>query len=220
MLLFPLLLLIFLTCCKLSASSLFDSEVIVHLDSRAAKSEREPSVRIISFCIDCPSPAEEGSLIYGLISKHAAGDPDNSWLITGPLVYSVPNLADSDKIINTNQLFGRIALVDRGKVPLHEKIRRMQNVGASAVIIADDGQCDDFFVSCGPRAGSALEGGFAAYDDYEIWSRLSIPTYLISKSTADRLRTLMSLSQQFVRGIGIQQINRIPSLSSERPRDL
>ena len=197
-----------------------ESEVVVHLDSRSKKRDsfdRSGSVKIISFCVDCPSPAEEGSIIYGLVSKHLVDRPDHAWLVTSSIVYSVPNLADRDKLINPEQLFGRIALVDRGKVPLHEKIRRMQNAGATAVIIADDGQCDELFLSCGPRAGSVREGGFAAHDDAETWSSLTIPAYLITKSTADRLRNHMSLTQENVRGLGVQFFSSRNSLISSKP---
>jgi hypothetical protein len=132
-------------------------------------------------------------------------------------------LADFDKIINPEQLYGRVALVDRGKVPLHEKVRRMQKAGAAAVIIADDGQCDDEFLTCGPRAGSVKEGGFAAYDDYEVWSTLTIPAYLITQSTADRLKSLMSLTQETVRGLGVQSFssrNTLSGSSQTRPAPL
>ena len=200
-----------------------EPQVIIHLDSRNRKRDlidRAGAVKIVSFCVECPSPAEEGSIAYGLVSAHQAAHSGQTWSVTGAVVYSIPNLADRDKIINTEQLYGQIALVDRGKVPLHEKVRRMQNAGALAVIIADDGQCDELFLSCGPRAGSVNEGGFAAYDDYEVWSSLAIPAYLVTSPTAERLRKLMSLTQENVRGIGMQFLSQRSTLSSPRKREL
>jgi len=188
---------------QLLLTATFGKELLLSLDSRR---EHGRVVKLISFCVDCPNPGDEGSVIYGLLSRHAAMNPSASWRVLGSLVYCIPNLANSDKILNSNQLFDRIALVDRGEVPLHEKVRRMQNVGALAVIIADDGQCDENFHSCGPRAGSVFDGGFAAFDNDEVWASLTIPAYLVTKATADRLRSLMDLTQETVRGLGAQWI--------------
>lgn len=193
-----------------------EPQVIVHLDSRNTRHDKDGPVRMISYCLGCPSPADEGSLLYGLLSWHAVATRQ-VFSISGALIYSVPNLADSDKIINTSQLADRVALVDRGKVPLHEKVRRMQQAGASAVIIADDGQCDESFLFCGPRAGSSREGGFAAYDDEYIWAAITIPVYLISASSAAHLRQLMPLTEVNVRGRGLQKItNRLSGVSATR----
>lgn len=195
------------------------AQVVVHLDSRNFKHDKDGPMRMISFCLGCPSPAEEGSLIYGLLSWHAVANR-HTFSVTGALIYCVPNLADSDKILNTDQLLDHVALVDRGKVPLHEKVRRMQQVGAAAVIIADDGQCDESFLFCGARAGSSREGGFAAYDGDDIWAGLTIPVYLVSASSAAHLRKLMPLTAVEVRGMGSQLIANRNSLSSQPRRDL
>lgn len=180
--------------------------MIVHLDSRNSRHDKDAPVRMISYCLGCPSPAEEGSLLYGLLSWHTVASKQ-VFSVSGALIYCVPNLADSDKIINTSQLADRVALVDRGKVPLHEKVRRMQQAGASAVIIADDGQCDESFLFCGARAGSSREGGFAAYDDEDVWAAITIPVYLISASSAAHLRRLMPITEVNVRGSGLQRIS-------------
>ena len=193
-------------------------QLLMHLDSNNAKNnERNGPVRLISFCVGCPSPEEEGSLMTGLLPWHIVAN-QHTFSVTGPLVYSVPNLADSDKIINDNQLVDRIALVDRGKVPLHEKVRRMQNVGAAAVIIADDSQCDEAFLFCGPRAGSSREGGFACHDNEDVWETLTIPVYLITATSAAHLRKLMHLTEVEVRGMGVQLISDRNSLSSPPQR--
>ena len=41
----------------------------------------------------------------------------------------------------------------------------VQYSGAAGVIIVDDGQCNEDFSRCGPRAGSVKDGGFAPMDE-------------------------------------------------------
>lgn len=127
-------------------------------------------------------------------------------MITAELIYSVPNLADTEKLFNHYQMPGRIVIVDRGKNPLHEKVFRIQAAGAVGILIADDGQCDEHFHFCGPRAGSVFEGGFAAHDGLEVWSSLSIPVYLVTQATATRLKGMMTLKELNILGMGLHNI--------------
>jgi hypothetical protein len=60
-----------------------------------------------------------------------------------------------------------------------------------ALIIIDDGQCDDDFVSCGKRIGGVNEGGFGAYDSSELWHQVNIPVFLVTQSTGKRLQKMI-----------------------------
>jgi len=187
--------------------------LIVHLNSRNRKSmlATEDALKLITFCIDCPSPEEEGSVATGLLPMHFMMRQEE-YEITSQLVYCVPNHADSKELVNVSQVQGRIVLVDRGKNPLHEKVLRAQEAGAVGVIIADDGQCDEKFRFCGVRAGSVAEGGFAANDGADLWNKLKLPVYLVTKSTAMRIKNMMRLSEVNILGIGMQNITVLKPL--------
>lgn len=195
--------------------------LVVHLNSRNKKSDlsSDDALKLISFCLDCPSPEEEGSVATGLLPMYFRMRQDE-YVVTAQLVYSVPNHADTSKqltLVNAVQIQGRVVLVDRGKNALHEKVLRLQEAGALGVIIADDGQCDELFRYCGVRAGSALEGGFAAHDGADVWQKLVLPTYLVTRATADRIKSMMRLQVTEVLGHGLQNITVLkPSIG---PRD-
>ena len=61
--------------------------------------------------------------------------------------------------------------------------------------MADDGSCDDEFSigSCGPRFGSMAEGGFGARDLPSNWNDVMIPSVLVTKTIANRLKNHMNL---------------------------
>lgn len=131
------------------------ANVIVHISNRKRNiDENAPNpVREVYFCANCPQPRLEGSIIHGLIAKFISRDFD---VVSGDLVYCVPNSADSKKPVNRYQFMDRVVLVDRGKtVTLQEKVRKItanENVdGAIAILIADDGQCLADFSFCGTR---------------------------------------------------------------------
>jgi glucose-1-phosphate cytidylyltransferase len=56
------------------------------------------------------------------------------------------------------------------------------------VIVIDDGQCDEQFISCGFRAGSSSEGGIAAHDEISLWKQITIPVILVTHQTGERLK--------------------------------
>ena len=256
------------------------STVLVHIDTRISKSnlEYERAVKLISFCIDCPSPEDEGSVAYGLISRYLYASKQD-YVVTGQLVYCVPNLADGPSILNKHQFPGRIVLVDRGKISLHEKIFRLQQAGAEAILVGDDGQCDEAFTYCGARMGSALEGGFAAFgkrylgfvgeyrrlktkhyyfqkivsffdafyiilnyfplspftltpifyflcclvfvfdpcrtDGMEVWQQLSVPVYLVSKRSAERFKSMMTIRAMDIPGAGWQNVSIVAGANGD-----
>lgn len=179
---------------------LIDAELIVNLTSKT--NDREGALKWVSFCVDCPSPEDEGSLIRALNAKFGPKD----YSITGELVYCVPNHAETASIFNIHHFQDRIVFVDRGKVPMLEKVAKIQKSDALGVIIADDGSCDEGFRYCTSRTGSVQEGGFAAFDDEVRWMGIEIPVVLVSLDSAERLRRLMNNRSVFVKGIGMQNV--------------
>lgn len=174
------------------------SELIVGISS-----QRMTALSIVSFCVDCPSPDIEGSFVNAITSKHGLKE----YLVTGELVYCVPNFVHLPSILNEHQLVKRIALVDRGgDVSLIEKALRVQRAGALGVIIADDGRCNSQFTFCGPRAGSIAAGGIAANDEYSMWGAITIPVVMVTLESADKLRRLMGTRQVDIPKLGMQNI--------------
>jgi hypothetical protein len=166
--------------------------LIAHLNGRS----RDPDspVKQIVYCVDCPSPEEEGSIALGLRPFYGIKE----YFVSAEVIYCIPNKADSKTILNAHQLENRIAFVDRGGNSLLEKVLILQKTGAVGIIIADDGQCDERFSYCGPRAGSATDGGFAAHDGHnEGWRR----------SSADTIRRIMPVEQINLPGMGQQNIS-------------
>ena len=162
--------------------------LLLSLSSRYFTPESR-AVKLISYCVDCPSPAEQGSLAHGLTSKYGVQD----FSIVGELVYCVPNFAESPKLLNRHQFVNRIVMVDRGKNTLLDKVIKIQKGDASAIVIADDGRCTNDFRTCGPMSGSASDGGFAANDEVEKWQAISIPVIIVTVETADRMRSMMGI---------------------------
>lgn len=91
-------------------------------------------------------------------------------------------------------LHHRVALVERGRCPLVEKVHTLQSAGALAVIIADDGRCEQFDQHCVPgsdKVGSLGQHGFARNDLALPWRSVRIPAALVLKEDGDRLRRLI-----------------------------
>lgn len=163
--------------------------LLISLVSRGQ--ERSNSLKMISFCFDCPEPDIEGSIAFGLTAKHSVQE----YSITAEMAYCVPNFAELPRILNENQLNGRIAFVERGINGLLEKVTKIAKTGAAAIIIADDGRCNSAYSYCGPRAGSVAEGGFAVYDDEAPWRAIGIPVIMINFETAEMFRKLMIMKR-------------------------
>lgn len=205
------LLLIFcllLSCIKFNAANL-----ILTLSSR--KQEINNSLKLISFCIDCPSPENEGSAAFGITAKHSLQE----YFTTGELVYCVPNFAESPRIMNENQLRNRIAFVDRGLNGLLEKVLKIEQTGAVAVVIADDGRCNAGYTFCGPRAGSVADGGFAAFDEEISWRSVGIPVVLVNLQTAERLRGMMRMTRVSVVKSGLHNMTVLDNGSGSDGED-
>mmetsp|Transcript_19951 Transcript_19951/g.28576 ORF Transcript_19951/g.28576 Transcript_19951/m.28576 type:complete len:246 (+) Transcript_19951:120-857(+) len=164
-------------------------------------------VKQLFFCVGCPHPQHEGSIVNALIAKHSIRNYD----FIGELVYCIPNGAESAKIINKYQFADRVVLVDRGQqTTIQDKINRIagnENIaGALAIILADDGQCNTEFSYCGHRAGNAQDGGFAAHDDKIFWSELDIPVFLVTAASADRLKQGMNMKTMKIPRMGLQNV--------------
>ena len=116
--------------------------LIANLNSRSHHhSDQHSPIKLISYCIDCPSPEQEGSIAYGLLPRYGTKE----YLVSGEVIYCIPNMADSPTLINGHHVRDRIAFVDRGGNSLLEKATKLQAAGAIGIIIADDGQCKPFF---------------------------------------------------------------------------
>ena len=160
------------------------------------------AVKMLLICVDCDTPEVEGTFVRGLIPKHIN---ENMESVTGILAYSIPNFADKPKILNKLNLQGRIAFVERGKISLLDKILKLQDQveGLLGIVIADDGQCYEDFSYCGPRAGSAREGGFSSHDDEYLWRKVNIPVFMITLTSANKIRDLMKMRKINIPRLGI-----------------
>ena len=176
--------------------------VSAYLSSKTRKKTLK-ALASVYFCLGCPHPHAEGSVVTGL--KAAQGPQD--FAVSAELHYAVPNNGSS-KISNRKEIRGNIAVLDRGQVTLSEKVKRAQDAGAVAVVIVDDGSCDRNFRKCGYRAGSMLEGGFAPLDSYMAWRDVHIPAVLIHQADGQRLRSLLPLEEIEIPRFGKQWVNR------------
>lgn len=95
----------------------------VNLSARANESSPTKTVLI---CVGCPNPEQEGTLLIGLRPKHGLKE----YSVTGELVYCLPNHADlasnDGDFLNSRDMAGRVVLVDRGRIALHEKVLSIQ----------------------------------------------------------------------------------------------
>ena len=210
-----LLIVLFLVLCRY-----VDLSLIVHLNEQyneeVAKQRKAINknskiiinpIRMISFCQDCPYPEDEGSIAYGILPKFL---PLNEYSMTAEVIYCIPNYADYTKIVNSREFHDRIVLVNRGnRVTIHDKALMIQKSGAIGVIVIDDGQCDEEFISCGFRAGSSNEGGIASYDDPSLWKQITIPVILVTYHTGERMKKIMPMKVIDVPRLGLQNVTII-----------
>lgn len=203
------LLILFLQSIAFVVATSDENKLIVHVD-HIPLDKQKPALRIISFCVSCERPDDEGSYVYALAPKH--GLPE--YRVKGELIYGVPNHGELEEMMNYSDFDGRIVLVHRGKVHLQEKVRNVQYSGAAGVIVVDDGQCDEAFTSCGLRAGSVKEGGFAPMDEASAWKKIKIPVLMITQSSAKKLTKHMQVREMEIPEYGMQFVtpdNALPS---------
>ena len=175
--------------------------VVVHgqLQARLVLTGREKQPKPLAR-VEFSTVASEGSIALGLTALQGVRPYD----VNGTLSYAVPN--DIRMLLNGNELRGRIAVCDRGEVPLVKKIIALQDAGAVGAILVDDGSCRD--LECG-RAGSPRIGGFAPNDDPQTWRKVRIPAVLVSQATGARIRRLMPLEARHLPNIGLQYLNLV-----------
>jgi len=170
--------------------------------ARAASSRHQltSGLRELQFCLACPDPHLEGTQVLALGAVHGPGE----YKVKGELAYAVPNLVGGKRVLNPDQMRGRVAFVDRGLVPLVEKIMAAQKAGAVGVVIADDGSCGEPN-NCG-LAGNMADGGFSKLDPKDKWKEVRIPSVLVSEELGNRLRKMMKLRKINVPNFGEQLI--------------
>ena len=156
-----------------------------------------PGLITVEICKNCLNPKLEGSHIDGLNAKQGLQEFE----VQAEIVYAVPN-DGSRRPMNAKELVGKIALFNRGKVSLVEKVLYAQDVGAIAAILIDDGQCvDERFSHCG-MAGRLSDGGFAKHDDSTKWRKVKIPAMLVTEISGQRILNLMNLEEISIAGMG------------------
>ncbi|KAJ8609133.1 hypothetical protein CTAYLR_006082 [Chrysophaeum taylorii] len=177
--------------------------ILVHGKRSDKRTTSDSALARLEFCARCVDPHEEGSFAHGLTALQGTQD----YKVTASLAYAVPNDA-SRAPMNSDEIKGKLVVVDRGVVPLVQKVLAMQAGDALGVVIVDDGQCT-IDLDCG-RAGSPRMGGFAPKDDPQAWRQVTIPAILISAESGARLRRLMPLDRRDLPRIGFQFLNRRP----------
>jgi hypothetical protein len=152
----------------------------------------------IVFCVDCPRPENEGSFV----DTWDGFANERDYHAVGEVVYAVPN-DGSEPLLNT--VAGAIVMIDRGTVPLVQKVRYAQQAGAEAVVIVDtSGECNEVF-DCGGWLGSRSNGaGMASNDGEDVWSDIHIPAVMVTAQGGQRLRSGMDLVEMEVSGHGTQ----------------
>lgn len=122
------------------------------------------------------------------------------------MIFTIPNDA-SDEIVNEEFINGNIALIERGKISLAEKIQRVQDIGAKGVIIIDNGECDDNF-HCGVLGNKESGDGFGKNDMWELWHNIEIPSVLITKSSGEKIKSTMNLVKSNISPYGQQYYDK------------
>ena len=161
------------------------------------------------FCKGCPDPHTDGSNIGEVWESHWIPE---DYDVDGEMVYTVPN--DAHVLpYNAEELKGNIAFTERGGVRFVEKARYVQEAGAVALVIVDNGGCErgsDF--ECAPL-GSRAQGGWGSAELWSEWIDIYIPVVMLMPRQGDRLRALMELEYSELRGVGMQHIPQIKRLT-------
>mmetsp|Transcript_30537 Transcript_30537/g.39357 ORF Transcript_30537/g.39357 Transcript_30537/m.39357 type:complete len:106 (-) Transcript_30537:157-474(-) len=100
-----------------------------------------------------------------------------------------PPLAETRPLLNARAVRGRIALVERGLVPLVEKVLHVQSAGGIGVII-DAGECVAFNQMCSAGAEKRNGDGFGKLDMPRLWERVRIPVVMLLRNDVDTLLAL------------------------------
>lgn len=127
------------------------------------------------------------------------------YLVKGQLTWTVPPLADdhilygqselnTSNTLTLSSLSGKIAIVQRGHIPIVTKALNVQKNGAIACLILDDGHCQEFNQKCIPGSDKSNGDRFASSDLPHIWSNVKIPVLLLKESDSLELFQLYHLN--------------------------
>ncbi len=102
-------------------------------------------------------------------------------------------------ITNVEEVFGKIAIVQRGIVPMVHKVLLLQTAGAVGVVITDDGRCKAYDQLCCPAATKARGEQWGRFDKVEPWKNVRIPVVLISRGIEDKKAGRCLFHERYVR---------------------
>eukprot|EP00607_Mallomonas_marina_P009808 CAMPEP_0182418656 /NCGR_PEP_ID=MMETSP1167-20130531/3024_1 /TAXON_ID=2988 /ORGANISM="Mallomonas Sp, Strain CCMP3275" /LENGTH=478 /DNA_ID=CAMNT_0024592955 /DNA_START=444 /DNA_END=1880 /DNA_ORIENTATION=- len=133
-------------------------------------------------------PSLEKSTKHLSISLHAWASHHSPHLFSvhAQAVWTAPDTAHTS-LVNEREVRGRIAVVERGKVPLVFKARHAQDAGALAVLIIDNGQCVTFDQQCVPGSEKRRRERWGAIDTPAPWASIRIPVLLLLRSESASL---------------------------------
>ena len=86
------------------------------------------------------------------------------------------------------------------------KVQRAQAAGATAVVIVDNGGCNEQY-ECGVL-GDRSNGRFSAQDHAELWRDITIPTVLSLNEPGGRLKKVMDLEEMDLPELGRQYMEQ------------
>eukprot|EP00613_Pedinella_sp_CCMP2098_P017108 CAMPEP_0171760464 /NCGR_PEP_ID=MMETSP0991-20121206/47483_1 /TAXON_ID=483369 /ORGANISM="non described non described, Strain CCMP2098" /LENGTH=923 /DNA_ID=CAMNT_0012363555 /DNA_START=121 /DNA_END=2893 /DNA_ORIENTATION=+ len=112
-----------------------------------------------------------------------------SWHATAEVIVADPPLADTP-LVNAKAVRQRIVMIERGGVPMVQKVLTAQGCGALGVILTDTGECSQFDQHCSPGADKKNGDGFAKLDTPGPWSLVRIPVVMMLRDDADTLLSL------------------------------
>jgi hypothetical protein len=104
--------------------------------------------------------------------------------VVAETAFAAPYLLQS-VLTNPSEIFGKIAVVQRGIVPIVYKVQLLQVAGAVGVIVADDGRCETYDQACAPGATKADGEFWACHDMQDPWLTVKIPVVLIRRGIDD-----------------------------------
>jgi hypothetical protein len=92
--------------------------------------------------------------------------------VTAEAVWANPPTASEGRLRNAALVSHRLAVVERGGVPMVDKAAAVQAAGGLGVLIVDDGRCEAFDQHCCPGADKSRgEGGWVGG-----WERRALDT--------------------------------------------
>eukprot|EP00924_Labyrinthula_sp_SR-Ha-C_P009917 maker-scaffold_21-snap-gene-3.13-mRNA-1 protein AED:0.15 eAED:0.15 QI:0/0/0/0.66/0/0/6/0/152 len=125
--------------------------------------------------------------------------------VDGFLALPIPNSVEGN-VLNPKDIKNKIGLVHRGDgVALVQKVLRLQNAGAVAALVVDNGECDLDF-NCGTLGNKTRERGFGFSDHFEEWKAVNIPAVLVRKGDGQELKKFLPLAEIEIPNVGLQQI--------------